>query len=656
MKRVLFLLAISVFFVLISCQQQTTYTPVALERTYENLGPEASYVGIEVCKECHVLEYENFMMTAMGRSFKRAALSKSSARWDDQEPVYDPFYDIYYQPFHRGEDLFIMEYRLSENGDTLHRRVEQIDYIVGSGSHTNSHIMEENGYLTQMPMTYYTQDGKWGVPPKFNTGNNLRFSRPISLECMSCHNGITEHVPNSENKFTKVVEGIDCERCHGPGSVHVNAMNTGRIVDVTKEIDYTIVTPIKTPFEINYDICRNCHMQGAAVYREGKRALDFRPGMRLADVQNVYWPRFPDSTKNFLMASHPDRLMMSECFKQSHDEERGYKPMTCIDCHNPHLNPDSVNVDMYREICLDCHSAIRDVRCTESQAVRAENGDDCYACHMPESLTMDIPNVRITDHYIRKLDPYAPTEDIPTDKTFIRMASLIDDQPSLRDFGDGFLAYYEELTNHPGFLDSAAVFFRRAEEEEGVSRQEIIGSLIRMWFLRQEFLDEDFQPTIDFANSVDEYMIRDPWTLYRIGEAFAKTENPERAVHYFSLAVNLAPEHLRFLNKLAAAYSANQQLDRAVELYNTIMEKNPKFQGPYNNRGFTKLMMRDFAGAEADFKRALVLNPDAVEALANLASLYYNSNRRAAARPLVDQLLRLYPDNPEYLRFAELLE
>src|SRR5690606_23367905 len=100
---------------------------------------DAEYLGIAACSSCHVDKFSTYQHTGMGMSFKSASLSLSVADWQHTSSVYDPHLDLYYQPFHRGEDLFVREYRL-ENGDTVHQRIERVDYIVGSGQHTNSHI------------------------------------------------------------------------------------------------------------------------------------------------------------------------------------------------------------------------------------------------------------------------------------------------------------------------------------------------------------------------------------------------------------------------------------------------------------------------------------------------------------------------------------
>ena len=88
----------------------------------------------------------------------------------------------------------------------------------------------------------------------------------------------------------------------------------------------------------------------------------------------------------------------------------------------------------------------------------------------------------------------------------------------------------------------------------------------------------------------------------------------------------------------------------AVSMFNEILQANPKFDASINNRGFAYLLMGEFDNAEVDFQNAISLNPDAEVALANLASLYVNTDRSALARPLVSRLLILAPSNPDYSR------
>lgn len=631
---------------LAGCRERPAAEAVPADGVYLNHAADVSYVGREACRTCHADKYETYVRSQMGRSFRPATLDNSDAVFEGVEPVYDAVNDLYYEPFHRGQDLFVKEYRL-DGRDTVYLRAERIDYIVGSGHHTNSHMMNVNGYLYQVPLTYYVQDGKWDLPPGFD-GRKIRFDRPILQACMTCHNAMPEFIPGSENRFAEVPHGIDCERCHGPGSAHIDAIMSGRIVNTQTDIDYTIVNPRKLPVDRQLDVCARCHMQGPTVYRPGKTAADFRPGMRLADVFNVLWPRFTDSTSAFIMASHPDRLGMSACFQASHTEGSATAPMTCLTCHDPHLPIEALGPDHYRNACLTCHAAdpatAQAPACTEEAPVRARVGDDCASCHMPTSGTTDIPHVRITDHYIRVPGPPTPVEP----RQLVRIASLIDPKPSYRDRADGYLTYYEEFSNIPVMLDSAAAMLELARRE--MPEAELLPSLIRLWFWQQRYAR-----IVEKAGALDPNTVKDGWTWYRVGESFYQMGRYRDALRYLSRAVEHEPQNLRFLNRLATVYSADGQIDAALARFDALLQANPKFEEGYNNRGFTRVAQGDLQGAEADFRAALALNPNIEQALANLTSLLYNTNRKDEARHYMQRLLRLRPDHPPYQQLARLL-
>ncbi|MEM7038797.1 MAG: hypothetical protein AAF570_17585, partial [Bacteroidota bacterium] len=103
-----------------------------VEGVYMGHSKDAEYVGKESCRGCHPGKFETFVQSEMGRSWKPAKKSASSANFDNAKPVYDKFRDLYYYPFHRGEDLFLREFRLENQtkGDTVYLREEKIDYIV----------------------------------------------------------------------------------------------------------------------------------------------------------------------------------------------------------------------------------------------------------------------------------------------------------------------------------------------------------------------------------------------------------------------------------------------------------------------------------------------------------------------------------------------
>lgn len=603
---------------------------------YMNLGAEATYVGKEECKACHADKYETYVQSQMGRSFKTALAKHSVADFDAHKPVYDHFKNMYYLPFRKGERLFLLEYRL-EGKDTVYRREEKIDYIIGSGQHTNSHLMEENGYVYQMPLTWYAQDKKWDLPPGFENGENTRFERSIALECMTCHNGLPDFVEGSGHRYDFIPHGIDCERCHGPGSIHIERMKAGKQVEIATEIDYSIVNPGKLPLDLQFDLCQRCHLQGTAVPVPGKSFADFRPGMPLNSVLNVFLPRYEDSISNFIMASHPDRLRMSQCFLQSHAQD-GYEPMTCITCHNPHLPIETYGDDIYNTACGNCHTLGEAGHCPKDSTFRSLEPKGCIGCHMPKTGSSDIPHVTITDHFIRK-EPQLPQAEVDKQKAFFRLACRTDAKASHLTMAQGYLYYFEQKEAQPFLLDSALLHLRKIN----TTGPEKVVAWVHYYYLRNDY------PGMDrFLVQTDYSAVTDAWTWYRMGEAQNGLGAKDKGLSMFEKAVALAPKHLHFRNKLAAAYMGAQRMDDAKRLLDEILTDNPRFGAALNNRGFLRVRSGDFTAGEADLRQALALDPDAVLPLANLASLYVNTGRVPEARPLAKKLLAVDPDNQDY--------
>lgn len=106
----------------------------------------------------------------------------------------------------------------------------------------------------------------------------------------------------------------------------------------------------------------------------------------------------------------------------------------------------------------------------------------------------------------------------------------------------------------------------------------------------------------------------------------------ERAISYYTLAVDADPTYAPALNNLAAAYLDLGERDLALGNINRALRQDPGLASAYNNRALAALMARDTRRAEEDLLAAARLAPGQREIAANLARLYEREGRSEEAR------------------------
>lgn len=613
-------IAISIV-VLVNCNSEQKESP------YLNVQDKnAHYVGMQECRSCHWQIYETFIQTGMGKSWGIANKQKSAADFSpDKALVYDSVKDFYYKPYWNGDSLYILEYRLNGR-DTIHKRLEKVSYIVGSGQHTNSHLININGYLHQAPITFYTQKGKWDLAPGFEKGLNARFDRKIEMECITCHNGYPQFEEGSFNKFSNVPLGIDCERCHGPGSIHVDNKRKGDIVDTSKGPDFSIVNPRRMTSDQQNNLCQRCHLQGITTLNDNKTFVDFKPSQELKKTMNTFMPIYEGNEQNMIMASHVERMKMSNCYINS-------GKMSCISCHNPHVSVKFTKNEVYINACKSCHPSNK--LCKPDN--RQPTTDNCIACHMPKNGSIDIPHVAVTDHYIRIPNKKITASNKNAISKFVQLKCYNNDRPENKIRARAFLEFYERYTPNNAFLDSSFYYLSKT----GIDLEnDFDKELIRAYYLK-----ENYVKIIALSEKHPSTTVLDAWTNYRIGEAYYSIENYTKAIEYFKQACKLKPFALDFQNKLATTYVANNKLMEAKKVCQFIIKEHPRYGLANFNLGYIAMQENNLPLAKFFYEKSLQINPDHVQTLINLAVIYYQINQKNYIKPLLYRALKIEPTN-----------
>ena len=181
------------------------------------------------------------------------------------------------------------------------------------------------------------------MSPGYDRADHLDFRRKIGYDCFFCHNAYPELPAGSDGAEADPVypaqlpEGIDCQRCHGPGSVHVENAQRRRPV---AEIRQAIVNPASLTSERQLEVCMQCHLETtsfvlpASIQRYARGTFSYVPGQPLGDfLLHFDHARGTGHDDKFEIVSAAYRLRQSKCFESSGGA------LVCTTCHNPHRTP-----------------------------------------------------------------------------------------------------------------------------------------------------------------------------------------------------------------------------------------------------------------------------------------------------------------------------
>ena len=172
---------------------------------------------------------------------------------------------------------------------------KQVDFVIGSGNHSFTYLhLTSRGALQVLPLSWYSEKGGyWDMSPGYDQPDFPGSIRPVHYECMFCHNAYPkipealEHAANAEMTFLDPLpEGIDCQRCHGPGQRHVALASAGA---AREQIRAAIVNPKRLAPERELEVCLQCHLETTSldlphsIRRFDRAPFSYVPGQPLGD-------------------------------------------------------------------------------------------------------------------------------------------------------------------------------------------------------------------------------------------------------------------------------------------------------------------------------------------------------------------------------------
>jgi cytochrome c5 len=569
----IFLVTISTMGLTWRAAQAGQSAPTAAEsapssEAFANTRPGVEYVGDEACRSCHSSIYDHFKQTGMGRS-----TSVPSA--EDLREVAKPVTFVSdklnrsYKVYAQDGKIIHEETGFDAAGRQTFSEKHEVAYTVGTGDMGKSYLVFKGDSLYVSPISYYTRIHGFDLSPGYNEGVFRGFERRVVDLCADCHTGLPRFVPGSHDRFQQPpfrFLTVGCERCHGPGSIHVAL----RTIEPYFEgaLDPSIVNPRKLGPEVRDAICLQCHMSGdARVLQPGKDYLDFRPGTPLGNVVAIF--SVPQSIKgnHFVLLDQFEQLKLSRCWNESKGR------LGCISCHDPHVQLQGNDAaDFYRSRCLTCHTTSS---CPAPRARRQATtpADNCILCHMPQQPSEKIDHTSITDHRILRTPSEVPAalesaDSFSLDLILDTKASAINDTQNLRNLA---LAYAQVGARYPEYDEKALQILESAADAFPA--------------------DAEVQAT------------------YGKALLLTHTGPPEVAAQAFEKAIHAGSESAEVRTMLARVRLEEGQLTAAIELYKQAIQLDPGFEAAYVELARAYSMLKDRDSALETLDRILQLDP-----------------------------------------------
>lgn len=570
---------------------------------------QAQYADPKLCADCHPDAARAYQQTGMGRSFYRpsAQTLPTSASYDH------PASGATFRIFERNGGWFHLRTTPDFQGRPAFPDELRIDYVIGSGNHSRTFLHRTTrGALIELPLSWYSEEGGiYAMSPGFDSPRPPT-RRLISYECMFCHTGYPSvpaghEAPGAEPLFTgDIPEGIDCQRCHGPGKKHVEAAQRGV---AAAELRATIVNPARLNPKLRMDVCLQCHLEPTStampsvVRRFDRSPFSFKPGEALSSFLLTFdhAPGTPRDDKFEIVGSAAYRLMKSRCYMESKGA------LTCSTCHSPH-KPIAGNeaATHFAGTCRTCHAAALD-------ALVARNahptGNDCVACHMPKRRTEDVVHVAMTDHLIQRRPP-----------TGNLLAALPERHPKAQEEYRGEVVPYlpRELakTGIEGLYRGFAQVAMANNLPGGLSA---------------------------FARLLAALQPREPEWQIQLAEAYLAAGQPREALAACEAALRLRPGSARVLQLLAKAAQAAGQTPRALTTLSAASAAAGASASLLTQFATLQLEAGHPAEAIAALTRARALDPELPGTSVTLAQAYLASGQLSQAAASLNDGLRLDP-------------
>ncbi|MEO8597742.1 MAG: tetratricopeptide repeat protein [Candidatus Solibacter sp.] len=620
--------------------------------------PTNAHVDSRQCETCHADIARTYRQTGMGRAFYRYTPQTATEAPLDQ-PFHHEASDTYFSILQRAGKYFQRRWQTGFDGKETNVEEKSIDFVMGSGNHARTYLhLTPRNTLQQLPLGWYAEKGGyWGMNPGYDRPDYKGSSRVIHYECMFCHNAYPR-IPAANQEagaeaqyLPPLPEGIDCQRCHGPGERHIRAVQEPGATP--EKIRAAIVNPARLTAERELEVCMQCHLETTSrrlphsVLRLDRGPFSYIPGQPLGDFRLAFDRTAGQNQDVEIAGASAYRLRQSQCFLKSEGRLR------CTTCHNPHdIARGTAAATASNKACIGCHTA------TLGRVAAHNAAADCSGCHMPRRRTDDVVHVVMTDHQIVRRPP-------PGD--LLAEKAERHETPATSYQGEVVPYYPQKLAATPNDELHAALaqVLEAANLAEGLPR--LAGLIdkhrpaLAAWYTG---LGEAYRASGDLVKAIprfEEAARRAPASQIvqlQLGNALMEAGEWAKAEAAFRKAKTLKPNDPSAWGLLGWTLWQQNLPAKRVEARTSLeagLKLDPESADLHNHLGALLMGSGDASGAEREFRAALKIDPGAAEWHSNFGGLLASRGATAESRFHFERALLIDPNNASArLNYAKL--
>ena len=335
----------------------------------------AVFAGSQACARCHKNISDKHLHTAHYLTSRPGTAEYIRGSFDTGKNVLS--YTAFIKVVMQKEDSSYYQTQYINGQQT---RKEKFDIVMGSGKKGQTYLYWNAKKLLQLPVFYYTDYNEWANSPGYP--GRVIYNRPVTSRCMECHSTYIQKLSDEKTEpedfdRNKIIFGVDCEKCHGPGAEHI-AFQSENPADTTGRF---IINPGKLSRVQQLDLCALCH--GGRLSKT-KPSFSFQVGDNLSDFFQID-STAKDAADIDVHGNQFGLLSASQCFKKS--------DMTCSSCHSSHEN-ESDKPALFSQRCMSCHNETYNNFCGMHKKLGDIIIQNCIDCHMPMQASKAIVFLR----------------------------------------------------------------------------------------------------------------------------------------------------------------------------------------------------------------------------------------------------------------------